>query len=83
MKILYIRNEYDFMSAFDDNNDRRAKKGDTLIIMSNIKVSCETIIDVPVNIKIIKAKGLLNKGILLKTKSAKREYNSQIKLIKW
>lgn len=83
MKTLYIKNENDLMNAFDDTNEERTENGDTLVIMNNMEISKTITIDVPVNIKIRSARGVLDKAIQMKTKAAKQEYNSQIKLIKW
>lgn len=83
MKTLYIKNENDLMNAFDDTYEERAENGDTLVIMNNMEISEKIIVNVPVNIKIRSARGILDKAIRMKTKAARQEYNSQIKLIKW
>ena len=83
MKTLYIKNENDLLNAFDDTNEERTENGDTLVIMNNMEISKTITIDVPVNIKIRSARGVLDKAIRMKTKAARQEYNSQIKLIKW
>lgn len=83
MKTLYIKNENDLLNAFDDTNEERTENGDTLVIMNNMEISEIITVDVPVNLKIRSARGVLDKAIRMKTKAARQEYNSQIKLIKW
>ncbi|WP_416325238.1 hypothetical protein [[Eubacterium] hominis] len=83
MKTLYIKNENDLLNAFDDTNEERTENGDTLVIMNNMEISEIITVDVPVNLKIRSARGVLDKAIRMKTKAVRQEYNSQIKLIKW
>lgn len=83
MKTLYIKNENDLLNAFDDTNEERTENGDTLVIMNNVEISEIITVDVPVNLKIRSARGVLDKAIRMKTKAVRQEYNSQIKLIKW
>ena len=83
MKTLYIKNENDLLNAFDDTNEERTENGDTLVIMNNMEIREIITVDVPVNLKIRSARGVLDKAIRMKTKAVRQEYNSQIKLIKW
>lgn len=71
------------MNAFDDTNEERTENGDTLVIMNNMEIREIITVDVPVNLKIRSARGVLDKAIRMKTKAVRQEYNSQIKLIKW